>query len=152
MPIGDTGPDTAAQRAGAEIVALDGPNPVRRKQRVKDVLKRMVMQDQSLSMRQYQAARAIQSAAEKKKPGGGGNYEPRVDCSRSTSNAMDAKIDATRRVDDAQKVIPKEMRFVVDWVCVQNKAISELSKGRMHGMHKANLQVALDLVANRLGY
>lgn len=82
----------------------------------------------------------------------GSELKERVQSSPKPDATIAAQIDAQSALYHAMKAVPSAMRYVVEHVCWHNLPLSDLGKGRCHGENKANLKVALDLVANRLKY
>lgn len=159
---GDHGPKTAAQMQGAVVEEVDGEshNRVGRKRR-ENVLERMHkgrgdQHPPHLTMRQYQAGCEIQEAfcQIEKLSSGSSDYErPIVDSSPKPDQFVAMHIDAQSRFNNAMKKVPSDMRYVVEHVCWQNQSLSGLCKHPNDiGMHRANLKVALDLVANHMRY
>lgn len=155
---GDLGPNTPAQRAGVRLEPVEGDaNGTHRKRRV-DWLERYHYGEVDkkgklrikpfLDIRQYQAGVEIRNALEatQKSPAQTGE---RVDASPKPDANIDVQVDAISRYARARKAVPRAHAYVVDHVCEQNRPISELTE---KAAHKAMLQVALDLVANHLGY
>ena len=101
-----------------------------------------------LSMRQWQAGVEIRNALEatQKSPDQSGE---RVDSSPKPDATIDVQVDAVSRYAFARKGIPRGHAYIVDLVCEQNRPISDAGP---EAYHKAMLQVALDCVANALGY
>ena len=48
--------------------------------------------------------------------------------------------------------VPRDFRLVVEHFCCENLPLSRLNKGRKFEGNQSMLQVALDLVANKLRY
>ncbi len=156
---GDHGPNTKAQMSGAEVVPVKGDNPngVGQKRR-ENVLARMhgdMGKSGGISLRQYQAGMEIQEAycgCEKLSSGNSDYSKPIVDSSPRPDMFMEKQVDAVSRLARAMAGVPSNMQYVIEHVCWHNQPVAKLSKGRNLGMHRANLKVALDLVANRLKY
>lgn len=151
--IGDHGPKTQAQAAGSEIVLLtgDNPNKVGRKQRI-NIIERMHRAG-TLSMRQYQAANEIQEAyCQCEALSSGGPISERVQSSPDPDRFVDRQVAAHSRLKRAMRGVPIYCRAVVEHVCWNNKPLSEISKGCVHGIYTSGLKYALDLVANKLNY
>lgn len=159
---GDHGPKTAAQMAGTKIVPIsdkDNPNNTGQKRR-ENVLERMHLgrgadEAASLSLRQYQAGNAIQEAFCKCDALSSGNSDyskPIVDSSPKPDQFTAMHCDAQSRLSFTMAKVPQDMRAVVEHVCWYNQPISGMCHHpRDIGMHRANLKVALDLVANHIG-
>lgn len=155
LPLGgDHGTGTAAAMAGKvlkPIVDVDGKNP--------NSMARLCDDDQLanmdfLSMRQYQAGMEIRNAwSGVEKLSSGSELKEQVDSTPKPDATMAIQIDAQSRLVNAMSAVPGDMRDVVEHVCWYNKPITQkIGKGRQHYDRRAEFQVALDLVANRLGY
>lgn len=151
---GDHGTGTAAALAGKvlrPIVNEDGKNP--------NNMARLCDDDQLanmdfLSMRQRQAGMEIRNAwSGVEKLSSGGELKEQVDSTPKPDATMAIQIDAQSRLVNAMAAVPRDMRDVVEHVCWHNLPITQkIGKGRAHYSRRADFQVALDLVANRLGY
>ncbi|MBL1438351.1 MAG: hypothetical protein COB08_019405 [Rhodobacteraceae bacterium] len=155
---GDHGPDTAAQRTGTTLVepeALRGNNPNRiATKRRENVLRRMHMQDGSLTMRQYQAGVEIQEAHEECEAlSSGGPLKEQVDCTPVPDRFIERQVDAQSRLKVAMGSIPNNMRLSVEVVCWYNLPLSSYTTRRAEREAELkDLQAALDMSADGLGY
>lgn len=148
---GDWGPRTAAQMAGAVIIPVEGDNPngVARKYRELpiDRMARLAI----LSQRQHQAAREVSDAwCECEKLSSGGPLKERVDSSMNPAAIAAEQADALSRLNRSMKAVGSIRRYVVEWVCYDNRRVEELAGP--YGVHMANLLQALDEIADRLRY
>lgn len=148
---GDWGPRTAAQMDGAVIVPVEGDNPngVARKYRESPIARmhRLAL----ISQRQFQAAQEISDAwCECEKLSSGGALKEKVDSSPNPTAISAAQADALSRLNRAMKAVAPLRRYVVEWVCYDNRRVEEL-KGP-YGVHMANFMQAMDEVADRLKY
>ena len=148
---GDHGTGTPAANAGTEVRPLDGANPNRfaRRQRINQVDRLKPR----LSLRQYQAAMALQAAhCAVEALSSGTPLRARVDATPRPDTAVAAKVDAVSRLVWLMDAVPTAMRDVVTHVCLDNQPLRQMVKGRAYYNRMADLQVALDLVANKLRY
>lgn len=148
---GDHGTGTAAAMAGTTVEPMlndqgNNPNNMGRRRRVNQIEK---MTD--LSLRQHQAAMHIQEAfCRVEMLSSGSELKERVQSSPKPDATIAAQIDAQSALYHAMAAVPSAMRYVVEHVCWHNLPLYLADKGRKHGSAKANLKVALDLVANKL--
>ena len=153
---GDHGTKTAAALAGTELIEIknecgENPNHMGRRQRV-NIAQRM-MERGLLSMRQYQAADAIQRAyGAVQSLSSGGELKEQVDSSPKPDATVAAQVEANSRLIFLMGAVPQQTRPVVENVCFQNKPVTHLVKGRKAMLAYNQLSMALDLVANKLGY
>lgn len=150
---GDLGTSTAAARKGTEVITLPAPNPnkVQRRQRVTG-LDRLERRD-SLSMRQLQAAREIETAyCRVQMLSSGGELKEQVDSSPRPDAVVTSQVEAVSRLTRAMKGVPTAMRDVVEAVCWHGKPVVSARTAEKNYDRMADLKVALDLAANRLGY
>lgn len=153
---GDHGTGTRAATRGTKLEELTtengkNPNKIARRRRVNrldDMLKR-----QQLTMRQHQAGMAIQEAwCRVEMLSSGGEMKERVQSSPKPDATIAVQTDAVSRLKFVMDAVPSAMRDIVEHVCWHNRAISQMGKGRVLYDRRADLQVALDLVANKLRY
>ena len=153
---GDHGTGTSAAKSGTVLEQAktdDGRNPnkmARRKRinRIEEMSKR-----NQLSMRQYQAGIAIQEAwCAVQTLSSGGELKERVQASPKPDATVARQVDASSQLKFVMDPVPSAMRYVIEHVCWHNQPLYTADAGRKHGSAKANLYVALDLVANRLRY
>ncbi|MEM7191287.1 MAG: hypothetical protein AAF405_00220 [Pseudomonadota bacterium] len=146
---GDHGTGTAAAMAETVLVAVPGDkNGMRRRQRL-GALDRL---RGKLSQRQMQAGQEIRNAFEATQKSPPAIKEIHVDASPKPDATIDVQCDAQSRFALAMSEVPSHFKHIVIHVCIENRPISELGKGRMLESDIACLQVSLDLVANRLNY
>ena len=147
---GDHGTATAAATAGTVLVPMGGPNRMARRYRV-SIIDTM---EARLSMRQVQAARAIQEAyCRAEMLSSGGPLKEQVDASPKPDAAVASQVDAMSTLTYVMSAVPSAMRDVVEWVCWHNMPIHRLTgSGRKQYNRTADFKVAMDLVANRLRY
>lgn len=148
---GDHGTGTPLALADSDLEPLeeDGKNPNRMaRRRRKDRLN-----DYKLSMRQEQAGKAIRDAwCRAEMNSSGGPLKEQVDSSPKPDSTITAQVEAQSRLVFVMGAVPSAMRDVVEHVCWHNRKMSDLKNGRLIETNRANLKVALDLVANRLKY
>ena len=121
------------------------PNNMGRRRR------REAFQAFAMSQRQVQAAEAIRNAYCKNEAlSSGSPLKERVDASPKPDATIDVQVSARSRLVFVMSGVPSAMRPVVEWVCWKNRPVTEMP-GPVE-MHRANFKVAMDLVANRLGY
>lgn len=152
---GDHGTGTLAAKSGTKLVELkndDGSNPnrIKRRERI-DQIEKM---KERLSMRQYQAAKAIADAYCKVQMlSSGAELKEQVDASPKPDAVVAVQVSAMSRLKTVMEAVPSTMRDVIEHVCWHNQAIHRMTgSGRKHYNRTADFKVALDLVANRLGY
>jgi len=151
--VGDHGTGTAAATAGTvlePITDAEGRNPNRQARR-----RRVNAIDEitSLSMRQAQAAKAIEIAyCRVEQLSSGGEIKERVQSSPKPDQTVAIQCDANSRLVQVMAAVPSAMRAVVEHVCWHNRPLSAMRPVNMRASHTAGLKVALDLVANRLRY
>lgn len=106
-----------------------------------------------LSMRQQQAAEAIQNAyCRVEMLSSGSPLKERVQASPKPDVTIAMQADAQSILVSVMAPVPSAMRYVVEHVCWYNRPITELGPSDIRGNHYANFKVAMDLVANRLRY
>lgn len=151
--VGDHGTGTAAANYNTVIIPITdakGRNPNNQGQRRRV---NRIDEIKSLSMRQTQAANAIQEAfCRVEMLSSGGELKARVDSSPKPDHTVAAQCDAVSNLVNVMKGVPGAMRGIVEHVCWHNLPISAFKPTNMRNMHSANLKVALDLVANHLRY
>lgn len=147
---GDHGPDTPAQRAGSHLEAVpEDKNQMGRRVREERLwwMHHKAKPGHRINLRQYQAGKAIRDAwCRKEMLSSGGELREQVDNSPRPDAAVAAQIDAISHFKFIMDAVPSAHRSVVEHVCFDNLPISTHKDG------KAMLQVALDLVANKLRY
>lgn len=158
---GDHGTGTQAAKAGSKLEEMqndDGANPNRMARR------RRVLQsarwEKKLSMRQYQAAQTIEQAfARVEALGSGGDsvgrmmdLQQRVDASPKPDATVDIQTSTQGRLIFVMKPVPRSVRPVIEHMFWHNKPLGNFAQGRSFYDRTAEVKVALDLVANALGY
>ena len=151
--IGDHGTGTKAATIGTVMIGLadeHGRNPNNQGQR-----RRVNRIDEitGLSMRQSQAAKAIQEAfCVVEMMTSGSELKERVDGSPKPDATVAAQVDANSQLVHVMRPVPSAMRGIVEHVCWHNQPINSFRPVNMRSMHSANLKVALELVANHMRY
>lgn len=106
-----------------------------------------------LSMRQLQAAEAIQNAyCRVEMLSSGSPLKERVQASPKPDATIAMQATAQSVLVSVMAPVPSAMRYVVEHVCWHNRPITALGPSDIRGNHYANFKVAMDLVANRLRY
>ena len=150
---GDQGPNTEAARLGLSVERVEGDANNTFRAFREGALERLHKKDGGLSLRQFQAGVEIRAAFEstqKSPPAIRGEF---VDSAPDPDAVITMQVDKISRLKRAMKAVPGDMVYVVRHVCFDNASIGALGGGgKGWGMHAARLQVALDLVANELGY
>ena len=151
---GDHGTGTLAATLGTHIEPIlndKGNNP--------NNFGRRVRQSQSdkwkdiLSMRQYQAARAIEEAyCRSEMISSGGEIKERVDASLKKDAITAAQVDTVSHLTFVMQPIPQATRPVIEHLFWHNLPLGQFVQGRCFYNRAADIKVALDLVANRLRY
>lgn len=148
---GDHGTGTAAANAGTALEPLEGSNPNRFARRV-----RRPQSDRwksELSTRQYQAALAIEEAyCRVQMLSSGGELKEQVDATPKPDATIAAQVDATSQLARVMKRIPQSIRPVIEHLFWHNRALSQFVQGKAFYNRRAEVKVALDLVANELRY
>ena len=156
MPFGgDHGPNTKAATAGTVLEPLtddQGRNPNnmarrRRKNVIDDMIKR-----KTLTMRQHQAAMAIQEAfCRVEMLSSGGPIKERVQASPKPDATISVQVDSRSRLVHVMKPVKRSDRDLVECVCWHNKPLaSAIRGGYVRGYTR--FRDALDAVADHLGY
>lgn len=155
---GDHGTGTPAAKQGTSIEPVEGDNPNRIGRRRRGV--QSAKWANRLSMRQQQAAKAIEDAyARVEAIGSGGDsiekirlLQTVVDASPKPDAVIDMQIGAQSHLQHVMKAVPSAMRDVIEHLFWHNLPMSELHKGRAAYDRGADVKVALDLVANHMRY
>lgn len=147
---GDHGPGTPAATAGTVIKPMlneKGENPNNTGMRIReDAVDRLT----SLSMRQVQAAKELRNRYFRKEQlSSGGPLKEKVDASPKPDVVITEQVSAISSWLAVWQCVPMSMRPIVEHVCCDNQPVKTF-KGEYNPM--GDLKVALDLVANRLGY
>ncbi len=148
---GDHGTSTAAATAGTVLEPLEGDNPNRiARRRHKSAIDAM---SRSLTMRQSQAAKAIEEAwCRLQMCSSGGALKEQVDASPRPDASIARQVDAQSRWQWVTKALLRSERRLVDWVCCKNQSIQ--TAGRKIGEVRATerFRIAMDRVADHLKY
>lgn len=134
------------------ILNVDGSNPNRMAYRYR--VSQIDKLEGKLSMRQLQAAKAIQDAyCRVDALSSGGPLKEQVDASPKPDAVIAGQVDAMSHLTFVMGAVPEAMRDVVEHVCWHNQSIRSLTGGgRKHYDRTADFKVAMDLVANKLRY
>jgi hypothetical protein len=149
---GDHGPRTAAATAGTYLEPVEdeqGRNPNRMARR----RRKSAIEAINLTMRQEQAAKAIQDAYGRLEMcTSGGPLKEQVDSSPKPDAAIARQVDAQSLWAFIMAPVPRADRRIVWWVCCENRPITELH--RKHGIVRASerFKETMDKVADRLRY
>ena len=149
---GDHGTSMPIATAGTVIEEIrneDGSNPnkMARRRRPSSI------EAMSLTMRQQQAAKAIEDAwCRLQMTSSGGELKAKVDSSPKPDAVVAAQVDAQSRWVYVTKPILRSERRIVEWVCCNNNQIT--LAGRVLGEARASerFKVAMDRVADWLRY
>lgn len=144
---GDHGPATEAATAGSTIEAVpDDKNNMWRRVHVE------VYTTLGLTMRQAQAAREIRDAfCNTQKSGGSAFARDKVDSSPRPDAVVAGQVAKQDRLNRAMAAVPSGIpRWIVEAICWHNTQPEELPP--QWASVTAQFRVAMDLVANRLGY
>jgi len=145
---GDHGPGTQAATRDTEMVEIEGPNRVARRQRVNRV--EWMMKKGFLDIRQYQAAQAIRDAYGRVESlSSGGALKERVQASPKPDAIVAAQCDAVSWMAHVMRGVLRSEREIVEHVCWHNRRLTALKAQVRAG---ARFRLAMDRVANRLGY
>jgi len=141
---GDHGTGAPAAKAGTVLEKMEGPNNVARRRRVN------VIETLTLSMRQEQAARAIQDAyCRNEALSSGSPIKERVQSSPKPDATIARQVDARSRLIFVMEAVPRgDHRKVVEHICWENKP------GKYSGVKnwRSLFADAMDRVADRLRF
>lgn len=145
---GDHGTGTQAALYGTELVAVDGsPNNMGRRQRV-NVIDTLT----SLTMRQVQAAKEIQTAYGKVDSlSSGGPLKEQVQSTPKPDAVVAAQVDAQSRLARAMKAVHRSERAIVEHICWHNQRPLSLDRTQRRRW-LARFTASLDRVADHLRY
>lgn len=149
---GDHGPQTAAATAGTYLEPVEdeqGRNPNRMARR----RRKSAIEAINLTMRQEQAAKAIQDAYGRLEMcTSGGPLKEQVDSSPKPDAAIAAQVDAQSWWVHVTRPLLRSERRLVEWVCIENQSIQ--LAGRRIGERRATerFRTAMDRVADWLRY
>ena len=153
-PQGDIGPDTPAQRAGAVILnVIEDSGAVFRRKRKDHPLEVMVVAGK-ISARQCAAGLKLHEAYCRTEMGPDSAFtRDFVDTSPNPSAVALAQTESITRFIAIFRHVPPAMKPVVWHVAINGKPLRAgfSRSGKEASGHCAQLQVALDLVANHLG-
>lgn len=147
---GDHGTGTLAANAGTVLEKIkDNPNHMGRRQRVCRI--DWLMQREFLDIRQYHAAKAIQTAyARTEQISSGSELKEQVQSSPKPDAAMASHCDAMSAWVRVMTPVHRSQRPIVEHVCCLNLPITQLKGGnRIRSAHR--LRKALDAVADHIG-
>ena len=146
----DLGPSTPMQSANTIVRPVkDCKNGS--KQKVRQHALDLMIKQERISKRQYMAGNEISMAYEAQFKSPPALKPVQVDTSPNPTASVAIQVDRASKHAWLKKAVPPDMREVVDHVCEQGHAIGQKWKGSNHATQSANLKMALDLVANRLG-
>ena len=153
-PQGDTGPDTAAQRAGTVILVVteDSGTVFRRKRR--DHALEIMADSGRISDRQCAAGLELHELWCKTEMTGDAPFtKAYVDNSPNPSAVVAAQIERVTKFTALSKHIPAALRGPVEHVAIKGRLLRSgySLDSKDASMHCAQLQVALDILANHLG-
>lgn len=149
---GDHGTGSEAATAGTVLEPVDGANPNRMARRVrKNVINTMLKRDQ-LTMRQWQAAQAIQLAwCGVQKLSSGGALKETVDATSKPDATVAAQVGAVSRLVHVTKPIRPSERALVEDVCYHNRPLGHAARaGEVRPL--ARFRDTMDRVANHMRY
>lgn len=150
-PTGDHGTGTAAATAGTRLRPVEGQEHNRTHRREHVMQLDEMHRAAQISQRQWQAGKEIEAAyCQVQKLSSGGPLREQVDTSSRPDAVVAIQVDAQSRLHRAMAGVPRAMRPVVEHVCWHNRPLSEARPEWANA--EANLKVALDLAANKLGY
>lgn len=146
---GDHGPSTYAATHGTVIEPLEGDNPnhIGRRRR------KSAIEAISLTMRQQQAAKAIEEAwCRLETCSSGGELKEQVDASPKPDATIAQQVEAQSQWHHVmKKVLPSERRLVL-WVCTLNRPITSASRRLNEPRPVERFKTAMDRVADHLRY
>ena len=152
---GDHGTGTQAANCGTEIVALkdeNGSNPNNMGQRRRVDRIQWLMDRGYLSMRQFQAGKAIQSAYGRVESlSSGSPLKERVQASPKPDATVAAQVDANSQLVHVLRPVLRSERDIVEHVCRDNQPITTLGRSG-YIRAAARLRQALDRVADHMKY
>lgn len=152
---GDHGTGTQAAQNGTKIEPITdekgaNPNRMARRRRV-DRLK-WLMDRGYLSMRQYQAGKAIQDAYGRVESlSSGSPLKERVQASPKPDATVTAQVEANSQLVHVLRPVLRSQRAIVEHVCRDNQPITTLGR-KGHIRAAARFRAALDRVANHMRY
>jgi len=154
---GDHGTGTTSAIANTTIEAVEGDaNRMGRRRRHLQSAKWA----SKLSIRQLQAAQAIEKAyARVEAIGSGGDsiakmleLQTIVDASPKPDAVIDMQIGAQSHLQHVMKAVPSAMRHVIEHLFWHNRPLGQFVQGRSFYERNAEVKVALDLVANQMRF
>lgn len=155
---GDHGTGTAAAKDGTSLEPIEGNNPNRVARRRRGL--QSAAWASKLSMRQQQAARAIEDAyARVEQMGSGGDsieklrvLQTIVDASPKPDAVIDMQIGAQSHLQHVMKAVPSAMRAVIEHLFWHNRPMRDFAQGKAFYDRSADVKASLDLVANHMRY
>ena len=144
---GDHGPNTELATRDTVVEKIEGPNNMARRVRINQI--RQMEKQGKLTMRQIQAADAIQEAhCRLEAMSSGGALKERVDASPKPDAIIASQVDAQSRWIFVTERIPRADRAIVEAVCCHNKPLRVA-----HGPRQLErFRNAMDRVADHLRY
>lgn len=146
--------DTPAQNAGTTIETVREPGKADRKRRYRLHILEQMHRGGRISRRQMLAGMELHEAWCATQLSPPAVREVVVDGTMDPDRITVAQVEAMQRYADLAAAVPAAQRYVVRHVVLDNRAVRDgLARNAMeaHGP-MAELQVALELVANRLGF
>lgn len=152
---GDHGTGTAAAVAGTSLQAIKdekGSNPNNMGQRTRKIIIKDMLSRGTLTMRQFQAAEAIQTAyLSVQRLSSGGPTSERVQSSPKPDMAVTIQVGANSRLVHVMKAVKQMDRGLVEAVCWHNQPLrSAIRGGYVRGY--VRFRAALDAAADNIGY
>jgi len=154
---GDHGTGTAAATAGTEFEqATDNPNdtnPNNMGRRVRvNVIQPMIKRG-SLTMRQGQAAQAIQQAHCKVEMlSSGGELKEQVQSSPKPDATIDVQVERMGELVFVTRPILRGDRALVEWVCYHNRPVHTFARMTGNSRPLDRFRMAMDRVADQMRY
>ena len=149
---GDHGPAAAIATAGTVIEELrneDGSNPNRMARRRRP----SAIEAMSLTMRQQQAAKAIENAwCKLQMTASGSELKAKVDSSPKPDAVVASQVDAQSLWAHVTKPIIRSERRIVEWVCCSNYQITLAHRVLGEARASERFKHAMDRVADHLRY
>lgn len=147
---GDHGPATAAATAGTVVEPIDGPNPNRMARRRRKIIINDMLKRKTLTMRQHQAAEAIQLAYLRVQSLSSGTpLKEQVQSSPKPDASVTIQCGAHSRLVHVMRAVKKADRELVETVCWHNKPLrSAIRGGYVRGYQR--FRDALDAVADHI--
>ena len=146
---GDHGTGTQAAMAGMQMVTLEGPNNMAQMVRV-NVIDAMLRR-KMLTMRQWQAAKAIQHAHGRLESlSSGSELKEWVQSSPKPDATVDAQCAAVSQYVYVTTAVPRAQRGLVEWICHDNRPSHLYARKRNEVRPLARFRVVMDMVADHM--